>query len=84
MPYLSEMDGETGYVSNDTRNKGLEFTDTYQSGSPFPHIVIDDFLPPEILDLCLSEFPSLPSCRRGMNILIANRSGTKRNSTPTL
>lgn len=58
MPYLFEMDDETGYVSNDTRNKGLEFTDTYQSGSPFPHIVIDDFLPPKILDLCLSEFPS--------------------------
>lgn len=58
MPYLFEMDGETGYVSNDTRNKGLEFADIYQGGSPFPHIVIDNFLPPEILDLCLSEFPS--------------------------
>ena len=58
MPYLFEMDGKSGHVSGDTREKGLELSDTYRNGKPFPHIVIDDFLPPEILDVCLSEFPS--------------------------
>lgn len=58
MPYLQEMDGKTGYVSGENRDKGVELTDTYNKGEPFPHIVIDDFLPPEILDLCLTEFPS--------------------------
>ena len=32
--------------------------DTYVSGNPFPHIVIDDFLPEHVLDRVLDEFPS--------------------------
>ncbi|MDX2244622.1 MAG: 2OG-Fe(II) oxygenase [Leptolyngbyaceae cyanobacterium bins.302] len=31
---------------------------TFQSASPFPHIVIDDFLPESILDEVLKEFPN--------------------------
>ncbi len=31
---------------------------SYASASPFPHIVIDDFLPAEVLDTVLAEFPS--------------------------
>jgi hypothetical protein len=58
VPYLSEMDRQTGFVSNGTRDKGLELSDTYANGSPFPHIVIDDFLPAEILETCLAQFPS--------------------------
>ncbi len=30
----------------------------YRSAQPFPHIVIDDFLPAEVLELVLGEFPS--------------------------
>ncbi len=30
----------------------------YVTASPFPHIVIDDFLPPDILDVVLEEFPN--------------------------
>jgi hypothetical protein len=29
----------------------------YASASPFPHVVIDDFLPPEVLEPVLAEFP---------------------------
>lgn len=29
----------------------------YQSAAPFPHIVMDDFLSPDALDMVLSEFP---------------------------
>jgi len=31
---------------------------TYQTAEPFPHIVIDDFLPEQILDAVLAEFPA--------------------------
>ena len=59
MTYLAEMNVETGFISPDAvGHKGLELADSYQVGSPFPHIVIDDFLPPEILDVLLDEFPS--------------------------
>ena len=31
--------------------------DAYRSADPFPHVVIDDFLPPDVLDGILEEFP---------------------------
>lgn len=34
-----------------------QMRDEYQSASPFPHVVIDDFLPTDILDCILDEFP---------------------------
>jgi hypothetical protein len=52
------MDADTGLVEADeVRGKGSELAQAYASGSPFPHIVIDDFLPPQILDACLAAFP---------------------------
>jgi hypothetical protein len=57
-PYLTEMDVETGLVSPTIdRRKGTELSDQYNSASPFPHIAIEDFLPPEVLERCLAEFP---------------------------
>jgi hypothetical protein len=35
-----------------------EHHDEYVSAKPFPHVVIDDFLPPHVLDEVLEEFPS--------------------------
>ena len=35
-----------------------QYAEKYQMADPFPHIVIDDFLPPEILDSVLEEYPS--------------------------
>lgn len=35
-----------------------ELHEGYISGDPFPHVVIDDFLPPDVLDQVLAEFPS--------------------------
>jgi hypothetical protein len=35
-----------------------EHHDQYVSARPFPHVVIDDFLPPQVLDQVLEEFPS--------------------------
>lgn len=40
------------------RALGKQFQSAYAGASPFPHIVIDDFLPPEILESILKEFPN--------------------------
>ena len=59
MTYLVEMDPVTGFVpANIDRKKGTEFREAYDSASPFPHAIIEDFLPPEILERCLAEFPA--------------------------
>lgn len=59
MVFLAEMDPKTGFVSPDVSgSKGAEFAEQYSSASPFPHIVIDDFLPPAVLEKCLAKFPS--------------------------
>ena len=34
-----------------------EKREAYAAGHPFPHIVMDDFLPPDVLDGVLAEFP---------------------------
>jgi hypothetical protein len=31
---------------------------SFRSATPFPHVVVDDFVPPEILDTVLAEFPA--------------------------
>lgn len=35
-----------------------KYSEAFQSASPFPHVVIDDFLPPSVLEAVLSEFPA--------------------------
>jgi hypothetical protein len=52
------MDGETGLI--DARidpAQGCDLRERYNAASPFPHVVIDDFLPPSILEACLADFP---------------------------
>ena len=57
--YLTEMDPVTGLVPHDIdRKKGLELSEGYNAAKPFPHIVLDDFLPTEVLERCLTDFPS--------------------------
>lgn len=58
MAYLTEMDGKSGLISELPRDKGTELQERYGAAKPFPHIVIDDFLPPALLDKVLAEFPS--------------------------
>ena len=36
---------------------GKELADAYQAAAPFPHAVIDDFLPRGVIDYCLAHFP---------------------------
>ncbi|HEY9236145.1 MAG TPA: 2OG-Fe(II) oxygenase [Phenylobacterium sp.] len=58
MAYLSEMDVDSGFVDPEgAAKRGVELCERYNSAEPFPHIVIDDFLPEEVLERCLREFP---------------------------
>lgn len=58
MVFLSEMDPKSGFIPVESvRSKGKELADQYSSASPFPHIVIDDFMPQELLESCLKDFP---------------------------
>ena len=40
---------------------GRSQADVYRNASPFPHIVIDNFLPPKVTERALNDFPS-PDC----------------------
>ena len=58
-PYLSELDVATGLLSPSIdRRKGSELAAEYNAAQPFPHIALDGFMPPQILERCLKEFPS--------------------------
>lgn len=35
-----------------------EYSASYQAATPFPHIVIDNFLEPALLEMCLADFPA--------------------------
>ncbi len=37
---------------------GERTAETYRANRPFPHIVIDDFLPPEVLDAVVRDYPA--------------------------
>lgn len=39
--------------------KGL--SESYRNADPFPHIVVDNFLPPQVLERVLEEFPNVSS-----------------------
>ncbi|QQV78079.1 2OG-Fe(II) oxygenase [Sphingomonas aliaeris] len=60
MVYVSTMDKATGFMPPmGDQAIGTELTQTYNEGSPFPHIVIDDFLPPEVLETVLAHCDDL-------------------------
>lgn len=50
--------GGYSLFESDTGTLGRQYAEEYASAEPFPHIVFDNFLPPESLELCLREFPN--------------------------
>lgn len=45
------MDSQTGFMAPmGEQSLGKELNEAYNAASPFPHIIIDDFLPPELLE----------------------------------
>ncbi len=49
------------FCDPDIGDVGGEFHQQYIAASPFPHIVLDDFLPAELAELCIREFPARPA-----------------------
>ncbi|GAC1416443.1 MAG: hypothetical protein NVSMB6_18800 [Burkholderiaceae bacterium] len=51
-------EGNSFFCHPDTaRQAGQQFEEQYQNASPYSHIQLDQFLPPEILEQVLSQFP---------------------------
>jgi len=42
---------------------GAELNSIYTANTPFPHIVIDDFLPKELIEGVLAHFPASPTSK---------------------
>ncbi len=58
MAYLTSNPNDPFIFDIDAMKEcGVELADQYAAGEPFPHIVIDDFLPASIIDYCLEHFP---------------------------
>lgn len=55
---LASRDGYLAFDADECRNYGRSLAQRYQSASPFPHAVIDDFLPADLLHRVLEDFPS--------------------------
>lgn len=57
MVFFEAMDPQNGLIDGSAvRDLGADLNEAYQAGNPFPHIVIDDFLPEPLLRKCLEEF----------------------------
>lgn len=60
MAFVSTMDPQTGFITpRGDEPLGTGLTESYNSAAPFPHIVIDDFLPPELLERVLAHCEQL-------------------------
>jgi Rps23 Pro-64 3,4-dihydroxylase Tpa1-like proline 4-hydroxylase len=61
MLHVHSFDGYLALDEKQCRELGRSFAQRYQTASPFPHIVIDDFVDPALLRRVLSDFPSSDS-----------------------
>jgi Rps23 Pro-64 3,4-dihydroxylase Tpa1-like proline 4-hydroxylase len=58
--YIDQMNENTGFITlAQMKTLGLELAGKYQVALPFPHIVIDDFLPAPILEMVLNQIDSV-------------------------
>ena len=55
---MQAMDTTFGFRRQELLPIADQLREQFQTASPFPHVVIDDFLPPEVLDAVLAEFPA--------------------------
>lgn len=58
MLHFARINGYLALDPDECRQAGRSLADKYQNASPFPHIVMDDFLDPEVLRGILADFPS--------------------------
>ena len=55
---LTSKNGYLAFDADECRGFGRSLANQYQTASPFPHIVIDDFLPSDLLEQIVADFPS--------------------------
>jgi hypothetical protein len=68
MTFLTEIDPVTGLIDADAaKEKGRDLRDRYASARPFPHIAIENFLPPPLLERCLADFPDSSQAEQTYN-----------------
>jgi Rps23 Pro-64 3,4-dihydroxylase Tpa1-like proline 4-hydroxylase len=58
MLHLRRINGYLAFDGQQCRGFGRSLASRYREASPFPHIVIDNFLDPDVLRGVLDEFPS--------------------------
>jgi Rps23 Pro-64 3,4-dihydroxylase Tpa1-like proline 4-hydroxylase len=58
MLHFSRANDYLSLNPDESREFGRSLADRYQHASPFPHIVIDDFMDPDVLRSVLADFPS--------------------------
>ena len=57
-PLTVTFDGHLALQADEARAFGEALATKYQSAQPFPHIVIDNFLPPEVIKRVSASFPA--------------------------
>lgn len=68
MVFLKEIDPENGFIPIDSvRSLGKDLNAQYNAADPFPHIVIDEFVAPQLLENCLADFPDDTQLGEGFN-----------------
>ncbi len=61
MSYIEITDPSFGFFeAASLKTKGEDLHEQYVSADPFPHIVMDDFISPDVLNACLEFFPDAP------------------------
>ena len=58
MLHLTRINDYLALDVEECRAAGRLLSDQYRNASPFPHIVVDDFLDPDVLRKIIDEFPS--------------------------
>ena len=58
MLHLARINGYLALDPDECRTFGKSLAERYQAASPFPHIVIDDFIEADVLKAVLAEFPA--------------------------
>ncbi len=54
---LTSTDGFLEFSTEQCKKVGATYAEQYTTAQPFPHIVLDDFLPDEVLRRTVAEFP---------------------------
>src|SRR6059058_667297 len=58
MLHFTRINGYLALDAGECRELGRSLAEQYRTASPFPHIVIDDFLEPDVLHAVLADFPA--------------------------